>query len=118
DVESRRQLASHILSHPDAVVAMALWPGSRTVVTSCADRIVRAWDIDRAEILQSLGTGDSVVNSLSVAADGRVVGVNSEARSVVAWDLAAARNPGAGDGRRPQTMLDFKVVGGLVWSAV
>jgi len=109
DVATGKEIPGLVLRHPDSVVALALVPvranGARQALTSCADGIVRLWDLDKAQLVGTLPVPSrNTVYSIAVSADARLaLTVQSEEilktekteevieKVVRLWDLEARR---------------------------
>src|SRR5262249_37173361 len=115
-----KELSSLILRHPEAVGSLALVPGKRQVVTSCADhkQPVRLWDIDRAEVVALLSVSEET-SSVAVSRDARhVLTVHSEPRTVRLWELESLREILAPQGKEDLgAFLDLKRARSLLWTA-
>ena len=108
---------------------MALSPDGRRVLTTCIDRVVRLWDVDRTKpiaLLDAAG-GDSgalempMFSSVAFSPDGRrAVAAIPEDRAVHVWQLPAASVGSASDTIRitSSIALDIAPVGGQLWSAI
>lgn len=118
DIATGQELPQVILKHPDGVLAMQAVPGQDTLVTSCADRLVRIWNTTEARVTRTIGPFDGDLFSLSVSADGqRLLTANSEDRTVRLWELANGRevqSPLPGGTLGP--LVDLRRHGGLLWS--
>lgn len=120
DVATGREEVKLALKHPDAVLSMAVLPGHRQALTSCADNQVRLWDLDTAKIAATL-PAPGMTNTVAVTPDGRrALTANSEDRTVRLWDLQTGREilaPAQGD--RLGAFLDFNRSrrGGQLWAA-
>lgn len=119
DLATGKEISSGILKHPDGVLTMTLVPGSDHIVTSCADRVIRVWDVPTASVLQTIGPLEEVVHALDVSADGtRLLIAQAESRVVRLWELESGReiqSPST-DGSL-SSLIDLKRTGGLLWAA-
>lgn len=97
-----KELTRLILKHPDRVLGMRAIPGTNKLVSSCEDRKIRVWDIDKASVLQEIGSFESKTTdrpelgrsfvAIDVSDDGKhVLTANSAERTVQLWDLATAK---------------------------
>src|SRR5262249_8167908 len=118
DLATGKELVPLILKHPEGVSSLALLPGTRQALTSCGDKSVRLWDIDKAQVIGTLPV-DEATNAVAVSADGRnALTVNSEERTVRLWDLEARREILAPQERgKLGAFLDLKRTRGMLWSA-
>ena len=118
DVATGQELVSLILKHPDGVLAMQSIPSSDSVVTSCADHLVRVWNAATAQVTRTLGPFPGVSFSLSVSEDGqRLLVANSDERTVRLWDLTSGKEI---ESPQPNgtlgALIDLQIHGGLLWS--
>ena len=118
DISTGKEIERLVLKHPDSVIAMQVIPDLNQVVTSCADRYVRIWDAEKAELIHTIGPFEGGVYSLAVSADGqRLIAADSKNRTVHFWDVVANREV-----QKPQAdgqlgpIIDLKKRGGLLWS--
>ncbi len=118
DLASGKELQPLILKHPEGVLSLAVVPRTRQALTSCGDRSVRLWDLDKAQVIGTLPVDDDT-NAVAVSADGRnALTVNSEERTVRLWDLEARREILAPQANgQVGAFLDLKRTRGLLWSA-
>ncbi len=118
DLATGNELQPLVLKHPEAVLSLALVPQTRQALTSCGDRSVRIWDLDKAQVIGTLPV-DEETNSVAVSADRRnVLTVNSTERTVRLWDLESRREIRAPRGKdQLGAFLDLKLTRGLLWSA-
>ncbi len=49
DVASGPEIPNLIMKHPDSILAMQAIPGENSIVTSCADRRLRIWNVDETK---------------------------------------------------------------------
>lgn len=99
DVASGKEILPKVLTHPDAVVALALVPsrhsGARQALTSCTDGKVRLWDLEKAQVVGTLSMpSDEMVNAVAASSDGRLaltVQSDEKVKVVRLWDLEALR---------------------------
>src|SRR5262249_41090372 len=69
---AKREAVSPALIHPDAVLHVAVSPDGRRAVTTCADRVVRVWDLATGQRL--LGLRQTALPSNAVfSPDGRLL---------------------------------------------
>lgn len=118
DLATGKELPSLILKHPEGVTSMALLPDGRRAVTACDDGKLRLWDIETAQTIAEMSSEDDALHFVNVSPDGhQALTTNSVTRKVRLWDLENQRE--IFDPKRPrQAVLDFKRLGGLVWTAV
>ena len=62
---------SRLLKHPDAVTSLAVSHDGRQALTACADKIVRLWDVERAEVLRTLPAGPAATTDVAFSPDGQ-----------------------------------------------
>jgi WD40 repeat protein/tRNA A-37 threonylcarbamoyl transferase component Bud32 len=119
DPREGKDLLPLTLKHPTAVLSLAVIPGRRQALTSCADRSVRVWDVDTARQDGSLPVAGDV-NGIAVSADGRrAITVNSEQRTVRLWDIESRREILVAQGKdRLGAFLDLNRTRGQLWTAV
>jgi WD40 repeat protein len=78
------------LPHPATVLAMALGPDGRRVLTGCGDGTARLWDVEAARVLHEWGNGDAVLG-VAFSPDGRTLLTGSLDRSVRMFDAETGR---------------------------
>lgn len=119
DVATGRELVLLVLKHPDAVLSLAVVPKAQKALTSCADGIVRLWNLDRAETIGKLPP-QGVVHTVDISQDGsQALTVNAEERTVRLWNLSNLREiEFARANGRLGPFLDFSGRRGILWTAV
>jgi WD40 repeat protein/serine/threonine protein kinase len=121
DVASGKELVPLVLKHPDAVNSLALVPGRRQVLTSCAGRnhaIVHLWDLDQPGVVAVLPI-DEETSGVAVSGDGRhALTVHPEKSAVRLWQLESAREILAPRGKdQVGAFLDLGRTRSLLWAA-
>ena len=131
DVATGREIRDAILRHPDWVTDMDLSGDGRLALTCCDDGRLRLWSLADSRLVRTVGSqGDeSVYTSIDLSPDGRyALAVSAATRTVHLWDLETGEEIAgeeiAGDPSalvKPaggaKAWLDFRGLGGLVWSA-
>lgn len=109
-----------ILKHPDAILSMAVFNGGKQAVTSCADGLVRIWDITTPKVIQTIKPAKGLINSVSISHDNkRILTANVQQRVIQVWAVDSGKElriPGKNGQLTP--FLDFKTRGGMLWTAV
>jgi WD40 repeat protein len=75
------------MRHPDRVTALAYAPDGSTLLTGCADRRVRLWDVKTGRELHGFAGDTEAVRAVAFAGDGRRAFAAGDDRVVRAWDL-------------------------------
>ncbi len=78
--------ARHRLEHPARVFAIAFSPDRNTLGTTCADQIVRLWDVKSAKVVRLLEGHEQPVTSVAFSPDGKTVASGSLFFTVRLWD--------------------------------
>lgn len=118
DLETGEEITTGVLKHPGPVTSMAVLPDGKQALTTCDDGRLRLWNLDKAAVVGEMAGGDKALHHVAVSCDGnRALTTNTVDRIVRLWDLQARREI-AHPGRPGAAMLDFSIVGGLVWNAV
>jgi WD40 repeat protein len=100
DVETGKEL-SGAGEHQGPVKSVAFLPDGKTVVTGCADRTVRTWDVDKAAVVHrvEVGGGENPVDCQIVFSDDRksvaVAGLHNGGEL---WDLDSGKKRAVLDG--------------------
>jgi WD40 repeat protein/serine/threonine protein kinase len=142
DVASGQELRQLVLRHPDWVSSLDLSADGTLALTTCDDGKVRLWRLADATPIDVLTSPGGAFNAVAFSPDNRrAVLASSIDRTVRIWNLGSSRPDVGGQslGNRAQTMaqlqtvpdprplppattlepfLDFKQLGGLVWSAM
>ena len=130
DVATGKEVLPLVLKHPDAVVSLTLVPdrengrengrqnNSRRALTSCADGVVRLWDLDKALVVGTLPMPSKItINAVAVSFDGRLaltVQSDEKVKVVRLWDLEALREIKAPQGKNQlRAFLDFSRTRGI-----
>ena len=118
DLETGEELTKEVLKHPGGVTSLALMPDGKQALTTCDDGRLRLWDLGNAAVVSEMTAGDNALQHVAVSRDGgRALTTNAVDRLVRLWDLGRGRE--IPHPKRPGTaMLDFSILGGLVWTAV
>lgn len=120
DVDTGKENRKQILKHPDAVLSMDLFENGTKAVTSCADGLVRIWDVTTPKVIQTVQPDKGLINSVSVSFDNkRLLTANVQERVIQLWALDTGNElqiPGRNGKLHP--FLDFKSRGGMLWTAV
>ena len=78
--------------HTDRVLAVAVSPDGRFIVSGSADHTVKVWDAGDGRLLRSLeGHTYHSVNAVAVSPDGRFIVSGSNDQTVKVWDAASGR---------------------------
>ncbi len=95
DVGSGDELRGLVLRHPQWVNSIAITPDGKRLVTSCGwqERAeTRVWDLERAEVVGTIGTDGDGVNWVDVSPAGDLaLTVNSSSSRVRLWDMSTLR---------------------------
>ncbi len=126
DVTSGQEVRDLVLKHPDYVTSLDLSADGRLALTTCDDGIARLWRLADATQLGSVQASKGIFNFVSFAPDSRSAIITSSAdRTVQRWSLTASAettpgSPPIGGSVRAdlEMILDFKRLGGIVWSAI
>ncbi|QDV51132.1 protein kinase domain-containing protein [Gimesia fumaroli] len=114
--ENRKQ----ILKHPDAILSMDVFANGKQAVTSCADGLVRIWDLSKPEVVQTIKPANGLINSVSISHDNkRLLTANVQQRVIQVWSVDSGKEllvPGKNGKLNP--FLDFKKQGGMLWTAI
>lgn len=120
DVATGKENRKQILKHPDAVLSMDVFDSGKKAVTSCADGLVRIWDLAPPAVVQTIQPVKGLINSVSVSQDNkRLLTANVQQRMIQLWALDTGKElqvPGRNGQLEP--FLDFKARGGMLWTAV
>jgi WD40 repeat protein len=106
------------LRHPDAVTSLAISADGDRAVTTCADRLVRLWDVEHAAVLKSAaGKANEVFNTVQFSPDARWVVTTStiseqRGRETEAPGAGLAAPPARGYAVRVRNAADLKEVAG------
>ena len=141
DVATGEELRQLVLRHPDWVSSLDVSSDGTLALTTCDDGKARLWRLTDAVELASLKAAGGAFNAVAFSPDARrAVLASSMDRTVGLWNIADRSNlaglaPGAGAQvaaslqpttesqtanaeRSLEPLLDFKKLGGLVWSAM
>ncbi|MGE5194834.1 MAG: protein kinase domain-containing protein [Deltaproteobacteria bacterium] len=121
DLSAGKELVPLVLKHPDAVSSLALVPGRRQVLTSCAGRhhsLVQLWDLDRARVIEALPIEEET-SAVAVSGDGRhALTVHSAKSAVRLWQLESLREILAPREKgQVGAFLDLSRTRSLLWTA-
>jgi hypothetical protein len=84
-------LVRDLVGHLDVVVACAVTPDGRCVVSASGDGTLKVWDLESGRVLATLEGHASGVNACAVTADGRRVISASQDQTLKVWDLESGR---------------------------
>jgi WD40 repeat protein/tRNA A-37 threonylcarbamoyl transferase component Bud32 len=79
------------LPHPNAVVAGAFSPNSKTVVTACVDQSVRLWDVDSAEPVGKPFPHPARVLAAAFSPDGKTILTGCADGTIRRWEVASGQ---------------------------
>jgi WD40 repeat protein len=121
DVSSVLPLEDLVLKHPNTVWSLDVSRDGKTALTSCQDGGMRLWDLATASVVREIKFKVGGINSARLKPDGKsAVSVHTEpgAESIRQWKMPEGREikSRASDGT-VGPLLDFKIEGGLVWTA-
>lgn len=114
DIASGKEVASLRLKHPDAVTSMAVSPDGQFALTTCADRVARLWDVEKAGLVREFRVEGQMLNAAAFAPNGQSVLATASDNTVRRWDVASGREMTGGSGG---PLVDFRGGGGMAWSA-
>jgi hypothetical protein len=77
--------------HTHWVLAVAVSPDGRTIVSGSDDRTVKVWEAESGRLLRSLEGHTGGVNAVAVSPDGRTIVSGSDDRTVKVWDAHDGR---------------------------
>ncbi len=77
--------------HTGEVLAVAVSPDGRFIVSGSDDRTVKVWERESGRLLRSLEGHTDGVNAVAVSPDGRFIVSGSKDRTVKVWDAASGR---------------------------
>ncbi|TVQ03575.1 MAG: serine/threonine protein kinase [Planctomycetaceae bacterium] len=113
--ESGEEDPARVLKHPAQVTAMTVSQDGRRVLTACADKAVRWWDLATGKILLRLD-GEAAPTGIDLSPDGRLVAIVSADRRLRLWDLESQTElPSPRDGTLP--FLDLSLGSVPIWTA-
>jgi WD40 repeat protein len=134
DLSTGEELPHLVLKHPEWVSWLDISPDGSRVLTTCDDGTARFWSLSDAKQLATVPSPGKPFNSVGFSPDGlKAVLTAAEDKFVHVWDLSAAEGAGFGaqgaelQGQGPAAnardrflapLLDFKLLGGEVWSAM
>jgi WD40 repeat protein len=95
----------HVLPHLDKVLAVAVSPDGKAVLTGCADGKARLWDLETGDLLGILEGHQKAVCAVAFGSNGRFVLTGSEDATACLWDVTM---------RRPIAKLEGHT--GAVWA--
>ncbi|QDT97379.1 protein kinase domain-containing protein [Gimesia aquarii] len=120
DISTGKENQSLILKHPDSVLSMSVFNDGTQAVTSCADGLVRVWDIVTPKIIRTIQPANGLINSVSVSHDNkRLLTANVQQRVIQVWALDTGKellSPGSNG--QLNAFLDFRTKGGMLWTAI
>lgn len=119
NIKTGKENREKILKHPDAIVSMAVFENGAKAVTSCADGLVRIWDLETPRVIQMIQPEKGLINSVSISLDNkRLLTANVQQRVIQIWSLESGKElriPGKNG--KLSSFLDFKSMGGMLWTA-
>lgn len=120
DITTGEENQQKILKHPDAIMSMDVFDNGTKAVTSCADGLVRIWNLSTPEVTQTIHPANGLINSVSVSHDNkRLLTANVQQRVIQVWALDTGKELQVpGNNGHLQPFLDFKSRGGMLWTAV
>ena len=77
--------------HTDLVLAVAVSPDGRTIVSGSHDRTVKVWEAESGRLLRSLEGHTGWVQAVAVSPDGRTIVSGSDDRTVKVWEAESGR---------------------------
>jgi WD40 repeat protein len=77
--------------HTHWVLAVAVSPDGRTIVSGSDDRTVKVWEAESGRLLRSLEGHTGGVNAVAVSPDGRTIVSGSDDRTVKVWEAESGR---------------------------
>jgi WD40 repeat protein len=77
--------------HTHWVLAVAVSPDGRTIVSGSHDRTVKVWEAESGRLLRSLEGHTGGVNAVAVSPDGRTIVSGSLDRTVKVWEAQSGR---------------------------
>jgi WD40 repeat protein len=83
-----------LTGHSDNVTSVVISPDGKTIVSGCADKKVKVWDIHTGKILRTIAGHAGEISSIAVSPDGNflAVGISDTPRSnVKVWQLATGK---------------------------
>jgi WD40 repeat protein len=87
-------LINTFTGHSDNVTSVVISPDGKTIVSGCADKKVKVWDIHTGKILRTIAGHAGEISSIAVSSDGNflAVGISDTPRSnVKVWQLATGK---------------------------
>ncbi len=97
DPRQPRQLTQLVTAHRDRIVALALTPDARTMVTASQDETVLVWNIsDPAhpqQINRTVTPHTNALDAAALSADGKILATGGADDIVQLWDLADPAHP-------------------------
>ncbi|NJL62836.1 MAG: WD40 repeat domain-containing protein [Methylacidiphilales bacterium] len=87
-------LTNTLTGHSDNVTSVVINPDGQTIVSGCADKKVKVWDIQTGKILRTIAGHAGEISSIAVSPDGNflAVGISDTPRSnVKVWQLGTGK---------------------------
>lgn len=75
--------------HSDRIRSLCLSPDGKILVSGCADKSIKLWDLDSMRELRTLSGHSGAVSSVSISPDGKLLASASIEDGVKIWDLSS-----------------------------
>ncbi|MEC4814079.1 MAG: WD40 repeat domain-containing protein [Scytonema sp. PMC 1069.18] len=101
--QRKSEYAYHLYTltgHSDKITSIAISPDGQTLVSGCADKTIKIWELKTGKIIRTLNGNVGEVSSVAISPDGLFLGVGScehPKSNVQVWHIAT--------GKRMHTLL-------------
>jgi WD domain, G-beta repeat len=87
-------LIDTLTGHADKVTSVVMSPDGKTVVSGCADKTVKVWNLEKGKVIRTISGHSGEISSVAVSPDGNflAVGISDTPRSnVKVWHLETGK---------------------------
>jgi hypothetical protein len=87
-------LCHTLTGHSDKVTSVAISPDGQTLVSGCADKTIKVWNLSTGKVIRTLTEDIGEVSSVAISADGNLLAVGScdtPRSNVKVWRLATGK---------------------------
>jgi WD40 repeat protein len=71
--------------HENSILAVAVFPDKRRMVTGSLDKTLRLWDLEKGVVLKKMEGHSGIVLGLAVSRDGQIMASSDENGEIITW---------------------------------